>query len=315
MAELRQHLLPLARPYTYAELCAAASRHGVDQAIRRREITRVLPGVYASSIHAESWSVRARAAILWGGPRALLAGASALCAWNLSESVPETAHLLLPHGAHRRPPQWLKVATVTYDVPFAWWQGDVPAALPEFAVAQAYGRAKPHERAEIVYRAFRSGAVTAESMASALQRMPRVRARASLAARVAYAADGVESFLEERGLRQVFTGAPFRHLLRQHRVVVDHRRFRLDLFDPLTLTCFELDGEATHGTVVGRQGDVARDALLAGVGILTVRFTYRDVVERPGWCRDLALEVMAQRGAVVGGGASVGARVPRSARE
>ncbi len=296
MKELRERLLPHARPFSYAQLCAIASRHGIDQAIRRGEIVRVLPGFYASSVHADSWAVRARAAIVWAGPRALLAGASALFAWEVTDAAPARVNLVLPHGAHRRPPRWLQVSTVTYALPRAWWQGDVPVVLPEFAVAQAYGRARPDDRAEIVYQAFRSRSVSAESMARALDTMPRVRARASLVARVEYAAEGVESFLEERALRHVFTGPAFQHLLRQHRVVAGGKRFRVDLYDPETSTAFELDGAASHGTLERRQSDVARDALLAGVGILTVRFTYRDVRDRPRWCRDVALSVMAQRG-------------------
>lgn len=296
MKDLREHFLPCAQPYFYSHMCSVASRNGVDQAIRRGEIARVLPGVYASPVHSNSWVVRVRAAVMWAGPSARVAGASALFAWDVRDAVPHGVHLVLPHGTHRRPPPWLYVATVTYHVPFAWWQEDVPVVLPEFAVAQAYGRAPPDERAEIVYRAFRARAVSAESMGRALDIMPRVRARASLMARVAYAADGVESFLEERGLRQVFTGPQFRHFLRQHRVSVGHRRFRLDLYDPETSTAFELDGAAAHGTPAGRQRDVERDALLAAAGILTVRFTYEDVQQRPGWCRSLALRIVAQRG-------------------
>lgn len=297
MNELREHLLPRARPFSYADLCAVASRHGIDQAIGRGEIVRVLPGFYASAIHADSWAVRVRSAIAWAGPRALVAGPSALFAWEVTDGAPDRVHLALPHGAHRRPPAWLQVFTVTYPVPSSWWQGDVPVALPEFAVAQAYGRARADERAEIVYRAFRCRAVSADSMARALDHMPQVRARASLEARVAYAADGVESYLEERGLRHVFTGPPFRHLLRQHRVLAGGRRFRLDLYDPTTSTAFELDGAVAHGTPERRQADVERDALLSAVGILTVRFTYRDVCDRPRWCRDLALRAMVQRSA------------------
>ncbi len=251
--------------------------------------------------------MRTRAAIMWAGPQALVAGASALFAWDVADKAPEAVHLVLPHGAHRRAPRWLNISTVTYNLPFAWWQGDVPVVLPEFAVAQAYGLAPRDERAEVVYRAFRARAVSAESMARALRTMPRVRARASLTARVTYAADGVESFLEERGLRHVFTGPPFRHFLRQHRVAVGNKRFRIDLYDPLTSTAFELDGEAAHGTTARRQRDVERDALLASTGILTVRFTYKDVQGRPEWCRAIALKITAHRGAGGEGLRAVGA--------
>ena len=253
MKDLREQVLPRARPFTYAALCAVASRHGVGRAIQRGEIVRVLPDLYASAVHADSWAVRARAAIAWAGPQ-------------------------------------------TYAVPFGWWQGDVPAAMPEYAVVQAYGRASPDARAEIVYSAFRSRAVSAASIGRALARMPRVRARAGLEARVAYAADGVESYLEERGLRHVLTGASFQHLLRQHRVFVEGKRFRVDVYDPETSTAFELDGAGAHASFEQRRADVERDALLAGVGIQTVRFTYRDVIDRPKWCRGVALRVMTDRG-------------------
>ncbi|MCB2413402.1 hypothetical protein LGT39_11160 [Demequina sp. TTPB684] len=296
MKSLRQRLLSQARPFSYSTMCAEASRQGVDGAIRRGEIVRVLPGFYAAAVYAESWAVRARAAVSWAGPAAVIAGTSALFAWEATGRVPDTVDLVLPHGSHRRPPRWLRIATVTYAVPHGLWQGDLPVALPAYAVAQAYGRARPGDRADIVFAAFRSGKVSAASMGQALARMPRVRARASLVARVAYAADGVESYLEERGLRDVFAGSTFDHLLRQHRLVVEGRRFRVDVFDPVTSTAFELDGAVAHGSLEQRQADVERDGLLAGLGILTVRFTYRDVMDRPAWCRVLALRVLAERG-------------------
>ena len=295
MQSLRDLVFHQSRPFTYSALCALASRHGVDRAIASGELIRVLPNVYASAVHSGSWAVRVRAAIVWAGPRALVAGSSALFAWELIDRAPAEVHLALPHGTHRRPPSWLRVATVTYPVPTAWWQGDIPVALPEFALAQAYGAARPDQRAEMVYRVFRARAVTAESMEAALASMPRVRARASLVARVGWAAAGVESFLEERSLRYVFTGPQFGHLLRQHRILAGGRRFRLDLYDPETSTAFELDGAQAHAAQDRRQADVERDALVAGVGILTVRFTYRDVCDRPGWCREVALRVMRER--------------------
>lgn len=58
---------------------------------------------------------------------------------------------------------------------------------------------------------------------------------------------------------------------------------------------FEFDGKTYHTNRARWQSDRERDTLLATVGAQTVRFTTHDVRTRPGWCRDRALEVCAQR--------------------
>jgi very-short-patch-repair endonuclease len=57
---------------------------------------------------------------------------------------------------------------------------------------------------------------------------------------------------------------------------------RVDLLWDDARLVVELDGHADHATRRRRQADAERSARLGLVGWHTVRFTYEDVVERPG---------------------------------
>lgn len=84
-------------------------------------------------------------------------------------------------------------------------------------------------------------------------------------------------------------------MLRQHWVVADGEAFRLDTFDPESLTNFEFDGFAHHGSREAQERDKARDARLASIGIQAVRFTYEQVTQDPEWCRRIAVDTMTLR--------------------
>jgi very-short-patch-repair endonuclease len=110
-----------------------------------------------------------------------------------------------------------------------------------------------------------------------------------------HVAAGAESFLEVHAMQEVFVGAGFAGLLRQHVVDTGERRYRLDLYDPRSMTAIETDSAQFHSSVTHWQRDIRRDADLAALGILTLRFSYWDLFERPEWCRDRTLEVMLRR--------------------
>jgi very-short-patch-repair endonuclease len=110
-----------------------------------------------------------------------------------------------------------------------------------------------------------------------------------------HVAAGAESFLEVHAMQEVFVGKQFAGLLRQHLVNTGQRRYRLDLFDPRSMTAIEADGAEYHSTDRHWQHDIRRDADLAALGILTLRFSYWDLTERPEWCRSRALQVMVGR--------------------
>jgi very-short-patch-repair endonuclease len=116
-----------------------------------------------------------------------------------------------------------------------------------------------------------------------------------MAALIARVAAGAESYLEVHGMEEVFVGRRFRNVLRQHVVSTRGGRHWLDMYDAASMTAIELDGATYHAGVKDWQRDLRRDADLAAVGILTLRFSYRDLTERPQWCRAAALDVLRLR--------------------
>jgi very-short-patch-repair endonuclease len=172
---------------------------------------------------------------------------------------------------------------------------ECPIALPAWAVVTAYAERAAPRRDELVYRAIRDRITSVGDIAGVLALMPRVRGRAALERVLASAARGAESHLEGLALRDVFNTGDFVRFVRQHRLRVQGRGFRLDMFDHATLTAVELDGAEIHGAADQREADIRRDAILAGIGIATVRLSYRALTTDPGWCRATVLDVLRAR--------------------
>jgi len=161
-------------------------------------------------------------------------------------------------------------------------------------VVLSYGQVPKHRRAEVVYGAVRRKLVGTSQLTAVLAAFPRVKARRALERSVAAAAAGAQSFLEEHALYAVFNTGEFSRFVRQHEVVIEGNQFFLDMYDAITRTAVELDGKNGH-TDEGRQKDIARDCWVATVGILTLRFSYWDLLNRPEWCRRMVREAVRAR--------------------
>ncbi|GIG54075.1 endonuclease domain-containing protein [Demequina activiva] len=296
LADLVSFLESTPASFSLAELMRGASRGGVRAAITRGEITRVLPDRYAASLHAESWAVRSHAAAMWGPDGCALTGAGALFDAGLLPLPPAVVDLRVPRWRHRPSAPWLRITSTTYVPPVVLTRPD-GATLVDSALAlvHAYGRAPERERAELVYRLTRSNLVDPEAVRLHLDSLPRARGRASLLRRCALAQDGVESYLEERGAEEILVGRGFESIVRQHRLRVRGELFRLDAYDAQTRTAVEFDGSEFHAEPAQRVRDIRRDATLATIGILTLRFGYGDVEQRPDWCRDMVRDTLEAR--------------------
>jgi very-short-patch-repair endonuclease len=60
-------------------------------------------------------------------------------------------------------------------------------------------------------------------------------------------------------------------------------RYEVDFVWPAEHVIVELDGFAAHGTRAAFERDRARDVELRLAGYTVLRFTYRQVTERPSW--------------------------------
>ncbi|GGR95181.1 hypothetical protein GCM10010169_44690 [Micromonospora fulviviridis] len=106
--------------------------------------------------------------------------------------------------------------------------------------------------------------------------------------------------MEIWGHEHVFTGPAMPAFRRQVRVRVGRRTMYLDLFAERERVNIELDGATTHGDPRQREIDLRRDALLATVGILVVRFTHRRLVHDTDEVRRETLAILAHRAAAIG---------------
>lgn len=272
------------------------SRAALRAALRSGEVTRLLPCLYVASEHSRSTLARAHCATTWVGTGSVVIGPAAASAWELCEP-PRTVSVTAPLSMSRAVPSWLALRRVAERPPFAFWHG-CPVATPAWAVATAYGYLPQDQADEMVYRAVRRRLATPSEIRDLATGLASVQRRRALASTVAATAAGSESYLETIGLRVVFATKDFAGFIRQHRVFADGANYRLDMYDPASRVAVELDGTLAHAGADTRGRDVRRDARLASIGIMTLRFTYRDLTERAAWCREMVLRTMARRGTV-----------------
>ena len=125
--------------------------------------------------------------------------------------------------------------------------------------------------------------------------LPRIPERRALLALVRSLDRGIDSYLEHLAATRVFNLAEFARLAHQQSIRAGSRRYVLDLYDAETKVAVELDGRRFHGDDSARRRDLERDAELAALGITTIRLTFEDVHQRPGWCRDRVRRAMRSR--------------------
>lgn len=285
----------LPRPFTLHEARRLASPRGIEAAVARGDLARIAPGHYASALHRDSWSVRSLAACAWMPAGSALTGRGALFERGLIEDAPDVVDVVVPRGCHRRGPEWARVVSQTHPIhaevmPRGTLTADAPLAL-----VHAFAREPRYTRATLVYSVCAAGRVDPGEVQALVDRLPRVVRRRELERLLGHAADGIESYLENRGSTTVLTGSAFASVVRQHRLTVGSDSYRVDAYDPPTRTAFEFDGAQWHSRPSNRVKDLRRDAVLTSVGVATVRFGYWDVIEKPNWCRSIALRTLAER--------------------
>lgn len=283
------------RAYPRTELEAMFSHRQLAEAIESGGARRVAPGIYAGAAHCESTATRIDAATQWAGAEAWIGGAASLFLAGAVRVPPMRVEVVVPAGRRMsRHPKWVRVRRLSYRPPTVrvdGWQ----VVEPAIAWCQAFSEMAHDERASALCALVAADPSALGTVARAAQELPALRERKRMVAVATLVASGSESYLEVHAVERVFVGHRFDSFLRQHVVSVAGRRYRLDMFDGPTMTAIELDGATYHSGVWEWQRDIRRDADLAAIGILTLRFSYRDLTARPEWCRALALDVLKHR--------------------
>lgn len=253
-------------------LSRASLKRLVDQGAWRR-LTR---GVFHLGVGEPTWTAQVWAGTLVGGDRSRVGFTAAGHLWGIVPEPPSTLTVLVPHEAVLRDqPPWVfrrerpRVRQVQSP-------GGPPRTTLEDTVIDLASEATPRELVEVVTNAIQSRRTTARRVLACADRRARLPHRADLIELLADVAEGAESPLELRYLRDVQRRHQLPPALRQDRS--SRRRAVRDLRYEKYALLIELDGR-TH--VPGRFRDMRRDngALLDGE--VTLRYGWHDVADRP----------------------------------
>ncbi len=293
------------------EALARMPHHVLDHAVRTGAVLRMFPRVYVDPARAGEWWTQARAAVRYGGPAAALSHLTALRVWNLpgphdgagTSGVP--VHVLVP--ASQRPRGTAGVVVHRRRGFHPTGSGvvvrrGIPVCRVEQAAVDSWLLLPRDARRAAVIASVGDRLTTPARLRAAAEANVNVPGRFELLRLVNLLDLGCRSELELWGYERVFTGPDMPRLVRQVRVRVGARSVYLDVYCPRSRVNFELDGAKWHHSTAARERDARRDAELAAMGIMVVRFTHDQLVFTPEVVRAQVRAIVAARlsGAAVG---------------
>jgi len=280
-------------------------RHTIDGWVARGRLLRPYPGVVVLPERAQEWSTRALAAVY--ATDGTLSHTSALGVWLVAPkagrvhvSVPAgrravRGHGLSVHRVQRLPTDRLGEFPVT----------PLPRALVDtwafVCRRSAAPQAVEQARAAII-DTLRNRQVRVHELRTEASLQPTLPGRRELTSLVDLIEQGCQSELEIWGVREVLSGPGMPRFVQQYAVVLPFGRVHLDAALPELKIAVELDGAAFHGSPEARERDLRRDAALAALGWVVLRFSYRRLKREPEACRREIAQVCRARRALLGQG-------------
>ncbi|MEI4270783.1 DUF559 domain-containing protein [Klenkia sp. LSe6-5] len=279
---------------TRQDLLRHVPRTVVDGMVERGQLLRVFPHVYTARGNPAAGDRRLRAALLSVGPHAALSHRTALAVRGLVEHA-GAVHVVVDHRRRQAGSHDLQVHRRQgfADDPDAveTVRGLRVTALADSLVDAWPGLPRPVRR-PVLLDAVRRTALAPECLGAAARRRPNIGGHRALARTIALVGDGVTSELEALGVEQVFRHRSLPRSRGQLPVLCsDGVTRRLDRAWQEAMLAVELDGAAFHTSPEDRQRDLHRDAVLASMGWLVLRFTYAEVLRDPEGVRAKVLAV------------------------
>ncbi|MCW2581842.1 MAG: hypothetical protein JWQ53_632 [Klenkia sp.] len=273
-----------------------ASPAAVDGWVRRRQLLRVFPHVYTARGNAATGDRRLHAALLCVGPGAALSHTTALAVRGLREHR-GAVHVTIDHDRkHAGGPGLLVHRRRNFDVgTLEPVRGLAVTDLPT-SLVDSWPLMAATERRPVLLDVLRRTDLDPRDVGRSLDRRGNVGGHRQLREALDLFADGVRSELEALGVLGVFR---HRSLPRSRGQVPvpcpDGITRHLDRAWKEAMLAVELDGAAFHTSPEDRQADLRRDAVLASMGWLVLRFTYAEVLRDPEGVRARVLAVYRVR--------------------
>ena len=274
-------------------LALGARKHDLDRLVRRRELTRVHPGVYVDHTGPLSWLQRAWAAVLYAGPDSALCLESALP----SATADDPIHVAIEAERRVHDLPGVRVHRVSDLTAQVQWNLSPPRVRLEETVLELAHRA-PTRIAVIglLTEAVNSRRTTAGRIRAALLNRPRTRWRRWILRLLADLELGTCSVLEHGYLTRVERPHGLPRPTRQRTRRSDRGNEYRDVEHDEFALVVELDGRTGHvgWTASGRDADRDLDDL-AGER-LVVRLRWHQVFDRPCRTAHRLGTILQQRG-------------------
>lgn len=237
--------------------------------------------------------MRTQAVNLWF-PSALVSGDAALHLYSSQLPAPPVVDVVAPYGSSKQGPTWMRIRTCAPLRVHGSPKG-MACVVAERAVVDSWRSASGLVRELKLHEALWARVAPAKAVLREARRLPRVAGRRRLELLLTRFISGATSPLEAMARSTAFADPRCSDFEWQAPVTVAGRRRVADVLHRRARVVIELDGSAYHSSSAAFQRDRERDVEFAAAGFVTLRFTFRDIKDRPGWCRDRALEVVARR--------------------
>ena len=274
---------------------AGITRATADCELRTGALVRVMPRAYCRPWQADSVDIHERAALMSLGMPAALSHLSTLRRWELLDTPPSQVHATVPARRCIQSTPLLVVHRANRFPPVVRYQGLVTVTVAH-AVASSWPLLAGSGQRDPAIKAVRKRLISPAELRDTTAALPRLEGRRSLLHLCDLLAAGCESELEVWGYLHVFQAPGLDHAVRQKAVRIRGRSYRLDLAYEEEGVAVELDGDRYHSSNDQRERDRVRDAALASVGWVTLRFSHdrlhRDVA---GCRRDTRATLAARR--------------------
>lgn len=246
------------------------------------EWTRVFPGVFVVGPENMSPKARLMGASLWASPHGLVSHRSA--AWLYGMNVGWNVGVDVTLWSRKRAPHGMNIFIDHLPMPAATFDR-IRVPRPEIVLLQLCALLDVDRAGTVIDQAIHEGIVRLGGLVRTLDRYSSTGRR------------GIKAFRklveERRGLGATDSWAEdyFTRLVRKHKIdllhhhVVRDGRFKaeLDFVHLPTKVNIEIDGSLVHNNPVQNERDKKRDVELSLRGWTVLRFTYRDLIERPEW--------------------------------
>lgn len=257
------------------------SPDAVRSRVRAGHWQRLQRGVYATFTGEPSWEVRLWAALCRAGPEAVLSHYTAAELAKITSQRTSAIHITVPRQQHLTPIPGV-VLHRSSRIELARHIGTLPprTTINETTVDLTQCSRTLDDALAWLARACGARLTSPNLLRTAMDSRTRLRWRRELAVALDDIADGAHSILELRYLRRVERPHRLPHAKRQVRMISGRRtRYRDALYADFGVVV-ETDGRVAH-PLEERWRDHHRDNAAIVDGLVTLRYSWTDITERP----------------------------------